>query len=109
MTFGVDNSSSSHSDNRNNNFLVLGEGPIYGINGRFGSTEKNFTVGFSKANTKCCLVLHYNADNSCLFVNAKEIFQLKADNRNVNFQTQFCVGSISIGFTNTESREVSLN
>ena len=53
--------------------------------------------------------IFYNADNSWLFVNAKEIFQLKADNRNVNFQTQFCVGSISIGFTNTESREVSLN
>ena len=38
----------------------------------------------------------YNADNSCLFVNAKEIFQLKADDRNVHFPTQFCVGSISI-------------
>ena len=33
---GVDNSSSSHVDNRNNNFLVLDEGPIFGINGRFG-------------------------------------------------------------------------
>ena len=33
---GVDNGSSSHVDNRNNNFLVLGEGPIFGINGRFG-------------------------------------------------------------------------
>ena len=28
---GVDNSSSSHSDNRKNNFLVLGKGPTYGI------------------------------------------------------------------------------
>ena len=28
MIFGVDNSSSSHSDNRKNNFLILGEGPI---------------------------------------------------------------------------------
>ena len=59
MTFGVDNSSSSHSENRNNNFLVLGEGPVYGINGSFGSPEKKFTVSFSKANTKCCLVLHF--------------------------------------------------
>ena len=26
-----------------------------------------------------CLSLHYNADNSYLFVNGKEIFELKAD------------------------------
>ena len=30
---GVDNSSSSHSDNRKNDFLVQGEGPTFGING----------------------------------------------------------------------------
>ena len=29
IIFAVDNSSSSHSDNRKNNFLILGEGPTY--------------------------------------------------------------------------------
>ena len=53
--------------------------------------------------------MHYNDDNSCLFVSGKEIFKFKADNKNVNFLTQFCLGSISNGFTATESREVSLN
>ena len=52
--------------------------------------------------------LHYNADNSYLFVNGKEIFKFKADNKNVNFPTQFCVGNISNGFSATEAREVSL-
>ena len=33
IIFGVDNSSSSHFDNRENNFLTLIEGPSYGING----------------------------------------------------------------------------
>ena len=32
IIFGVDNSSSSHVDNRKNNFLVLGKGPTFGIN-----------------------------------------------------------------------------
>ena len=50
--------------------------------------------------------LHYNADNSYFFVNGKEIF--KADNKNINFPTQFCLGSISNGFSAAESREVSL-
>ena len=52
---------------------------------------------------------HYNADNSYLFLNGKEIVKFKDDNKNVNFPTQFCLGSISNGFRNTESREVSLN
>ena len=52
---------------------------------------------------------HYNADNSYLFVNGKETFKLKPDNKNVNFPTQFCVESISNGFSATESKEVSLN
>ena len=44
ITFGVDNSSSSHSDNRKNNFLILGNRPTYGINGSFGSPEKKFNI-----------------------------------------------------------------
>ena len=46
---------------------------------------------------------------SYLFVNEKEIFKFKANNKNVNFPTQFCLGSISNGFSALESREVSLN
>ena len=39
--------------------------------------------------------LHYNADNSFLFVNGKEISKFKADNKNVFFPTRFFLGSIS--------------
>ena len=53
--------------------------------------------------------LHYNADNSYLFIKGKEIFKIKADNKKINFTNQFCLGSISNGFSGTESREVSLN
>ena len=35
IIFDVDNNSSSHADSWKNNFLVLGEGPTYGINGSF--------------------------------------------------------------------------
>ena len=64
--FGVDNSSSSHSDNRKNNFLVLGEGPTFGINGSFDSPEKKVGINFSKANKKFCLSLHYLMDSVLL-------------------------------------------
>ena len=53
--------------------------------------------------------LHYNADNSYLLANEKEILKFKTDNKNVNFTTRFCLGSISNGFSVTESTELSLN
>ena len=109
ISFGVDNNLSSHSDNRKNNFLILGKSPTYGINRSFGSPEKKFRINFTKVNRKFCLSLHYNGDNSYLLVNGKKIFKFKADNKNANFSTQFCLGSISYGFSATESREVSLN
>ena len=55
IIFGVDNSSSSHTDNHKNNFLVLGEGTTYDINGSFGAAEKKFSINFTKARTKFCL------------------------------------------------------
>ena len=67
--FGVDDSSSSHSDNCKNNFLILGEGLTYGINGS--------------------LSLNCNADNSYLFVNGKEILNLKLTIKMLTFQLNF--------------------
>ena len=42
-----------------------------------------------------------------MLVNRKEIINFKANNNNINFPTQFCLGIISDGFSAT--REVSLN
>ena len=81
---------------------MLGEGTTFRINGRF-------SINFSKENSKFCLILHYNADNSYFFVNGKEIFKFKADNKNVDFATQFFLGIISNGFSVVESRQVYLN
>ena len=90
--FGVHNSSSSHAENRKNNFLVLGKCPIFGINGGFGLAEKIFSIDFSKANTTLCLSLHYNAENSYL-----------------SRITEFCFGSVSTGFGVVDFRELFLN
>ena len=85
MIFGVDNSSSSHTDNQKNDFLALGERPTYGIYRSFGAPRKKFSINLSKAKAKFCLSLYYNGDNSYLFVNGKEIYKFKASNKNVNF------------------------
>ena len=109
IIFGVDNCSLSQNDNRKNNLLILGEVPTYGINGRFESPEKRFSINFSQTNTKFSLSLHYNSDKSYLFLNRKETFKIKAGNKIVNLPTKFCLGSIYNRFSATESREVSLN
>ena len=44
----------------------------------------------------------------CLLMD-KNFVNLRLIIKNVNFSIQFCLGSISNGFTITESREVSLN
>ena len=70
IIFEVDNNSSSHTDNLKNDFLILGEGETFGINGSFSAPKKNFNITFSNGKTKFCLSLHYNSDNR------KRIFQL---------------------------------
>ena len=48
IIFGVDNTSSSHTDNRKNNFLVLSEGLIDGINDSTDAAERKFVLTLAK-------------------------------------------------------------
>ena len=90
IVFGVDNCSSSHAENRENNFLVLGEGPTLRINGRFGSSEKRFRIDFSNAYADFCLNLHYNAKNSFFFfLVEKKSLSLKPKIKMLTFQHNF--------------------
>ena len=58
VIFDADNSSSSHTDNRKNGFLVLDEGDSFGINGSFGAPGKKFSINIRKGKTKLCFSLH---------------------------------------------------
>ena len=40
-----------------------------------------YTPNFTVANNTFCLSLHYNGDNSCLFVNGKEVTKFKPKNK----------------------------
>ena len=50
--------------------------------------------------------LHFNANNSYLFVNRKEIYKFKARKKNNNFPSQFCLGNISNKFDRFDAEEV---
>ena len=66
IIFGVDNNSSSYTDNCTKTFLVLSEGFFDAINCSVGTAEKKCSVKFSKAKTEFCLSLHYSGDSSYL-------------------------------------------
>ena len=86
VIFCFDNSKTSHCDNWKNIFLLkLGKGPTDEINGSVGTTEQMFSI----------LSSHYNDNDSYLFVNDEKIHKFKADNKNIDFNTQFCLGNIS--------------
>ena len=44
IIFGIDNSSTTHTDNLKNDFLILFEGNTFGINGSFGAPEKKLIL-----------------------------------------------------------------
>ena len=66
--------------------------------------QKKISINFSKANTKFCLSLHYNGEESYLYVSKTEICKFKAK---VNVSCyNFCLGSVKY-FTKDEQSEIS--
>ena len=61
-----------HANNKVNNILVFGKDFIQGINGTTIYAEKLYSTNFTVDNSRFCLNLHYNGDNSYLFVNGKK-------------------------------------
>ena len=71
----ADLSSSTRANNKTRSILVHGEDFIQGIDGTTIYAEKIYSTNFNVDNKKFCLSLHYNGDNSYLFVNGKKISQ----------------------------------
>ena len=78
IIFGADSSNPVHANNKVNNILVLGKDFIQGINSTAIYVEKMYSTNFTVNNKKFCLSLHFNGDNSYLFVNGKQIHAFKA-------------------------------
>ena len=68
-------SSNVHANNKKVPILILGEG-ITQI-GIILYAEKMCSINFIATKKKFCLSLHYNGDNSYLFVNGTEIINFK--------------------------------
>ena len=83
---GVDRTNSKHAKD----VLVIIHGLIQEIDDTTIYAEKIYSSNFTVANKTFCLSLHYNGDDSYLFVNDKEVIKFKA-------KKQSAVGKLSLG------------
>ena len=77
IIFGADMSFSKHANNKANNIYVMGKDYIQKVNDTTIYAEKMFYRNFTDPGHKFILSLHYNGDNSYLFVNGREELKLK--------------------------------
>ena len=77
----ITNSFSIHRTNRANHIYVMGDGFTQSIHDTTLYAEKKYFRNFTELNVKFVLSLHYNGDDSYLFVNGRQElkFKCKAD------------------------------
>ena len=86
--------SSIQVDNKGKDILILGIGPTQGLGEHSLTAEKMYSINFTVTNVQFCLSLHYNGENSYLFVNSIEIYKFKAKDSEI-VASPLCLGNIS--------------
>ena len=70
--------------------------------------EKLYSINVTENNKKFCLSLHYNGDNSYLFVNGTEIHKFKAKDTEI-VTSPLCLKNISKDFSIDNMKKTGLN
>ena len=107
IIFGADMSFSKHANNKANNIYVMGKDYIQKINHTTIYAEKMFYRNFADPGHKFILSLHYNGDDSYLFVNGREELKFKTTTDQI-INNQLCLGNLSFDWTKDESKKTSL-
>ena len=95
LIFGADMSSSIHATNRVDHIYCFGEGLTQGINDTTIYAEKNYCRNFTEHGEKFVLSLHYNGDDSYLFVNRRQELKFKAKNDQL-VKEKLCIENLSV-------------
>ena len=107
LIFGVDMNFSAHATNRANHIYLMGDGLTQGINDTTLYVEKNYWRNFTDPGKKFVLSLHYNVDNSYLFVNGRQELNFKAKTDQL-VKEKLCIGNLSDQWTTSESEKTGL-
>ena len=107
LIFRADMSFSVHATNKANHIYLMGDGLTQGINDTTLYVEKKYFKNFTEPNVKFVLSLHYNGDDSYLFVNGRQElkFKCKADQL---VKEKLCIGNSSDQWTARESEKTGL-
>ena len=107
LIFGVDMSFSAHETNRTNHIYVMGDGLTQGINDTTLYVEKKYYRNFTEPNLKFLLSLHFNGDDSYLFVNGRQELKFKAKSDQL-VKEKLCIANLSNQWTTSESEKAGL-
>ena len=107
LIFGADMSFSIHTTNRANHIYVMGDGLTQGIHDITLYVEKKYFRNFTEPNVKFVLSLHYNGDDSYLFVNGGQELKFKCKTDRL-VKDKLCIGNLSDQWTASESEKTGL-
>ena len=94
LIFGADMSFSIHKTNRANHIYLMGDGLTQGINDTTIYVEKKYFRNFREPDVKFVLSLHYNGDDSSLFVNDRQELKFKCKTDQL-VKEKLCIGNLS--------------
>ena len=107
LIFGVHESSLVHTNNKANKIFIMCDRFVQGINDMTLYAEKIYSQNFTQPNKKFVLSLHYNDNDSYLFVNGKQELKFKA-NSNQLIKEKLCIGNLSDQWATSESEKTGL-
>ena len=85
----------------------MGDGIVQGINDTTLYAEKTYSQNFTQPSEKFVLSVHYNGDDSYLFVNGKQELKFKAKTDQL-VKEKLCIGNLSDQWTASESEKTGL-
>ena len=104
LIFGVHENSLVNANNKANNIYVIGDLFVQGINDTTLYAEKIYSQNFTAVDKIFVLSLHYNGDDSYLFVNGKQELKFKSkDDQIVN--KILCLGNIGDDWTTANAEK----
>ena len=107
LIFGADMSFSVHKTNRANHIYVMGTGLTQGSYDTTLYAEKNFYRNFTDPGKIFMLSLHYNGDDSHLFVNGRQELKFKCKTDQLVIK-KLCIRNLSDEWTTSESEKTGL-
>ena len=104
IIFGIDMSFSKHANNKANNIYVMGKDYIQKINDTKIYAGKMYYRNFTDPGKKFALSLHYNGNNSYLYVHGNQELKFKAKTDQL-VKEKLCLGNLSDQWTTSESEK----